>query len=122
MTIEERAEEYAKRKSGCQPWQYASSAYRSYKQIYIDVATEQKSIDEEDYTEEMRKLNEGWKENLAIQRYLFTEKACKWLTKELKKLAMDKIDDNFLDNEFKVVLKSDIPKWIKNFRKVLEDK
>lgn len=48
-TIEGRAEEYAKRKSGCQPWQYASSAYRSYKQIYIDIATEQKEIDDAEY-------------------------------------------------------------------------
>ena len=33
---------------------------------------------------------------------------------------MDELKDNFLENEFKFVLKSQIPKWLINFRKAME--
>lgn len=39
----------------------------------------QKTVMEHNYTEEMRKLNEEWKENLALQRKMLIDKACrKW--------------------------------------------
>lgn len=47
--------------------------------LFIQMATEQKSIDEESYTEEMRKLNEEWEENLKLQRELFITRTCEWL-------------------------------------------
>lgn len=46
---------------------------------YYDGATEQRAIDEQIYTEEMRKLNEEWRENLKIQREMLIDKACECL-------------------------------------------
>ena len=62
---------------------------------FVDIVTEQKAID--------------------------IDKACKWLKKELRKLAMDELKDDFLENEFKFVLKSQIPEWLINFRKAMEE-
>ena len=61
---------------------------------YVDIVTEQKAID--------------------------IEKACDWLKKELQELAMDEVKDNFLENDFKVILKSQVPDWIRDFRKAME--
>lgn len=47
----------------------------------FQITTEQKAIDDAEHTEEMRKLNEEWKENLEIQRKMLIEKACEWLKK-----------------------------------------
>jgi len=38
---------------------------------------------EADYTEQMRQLNEEWKENLAIQRKMLIDKACEWFSNYL---------------------------------------
>lgn len=78
MTLEERAKrnavkaiEYACGKRVGEP-EYITN-------LFIQMATEQRSIDEEAYTEEMRKLNEEWEENLKLQRELFITKTCEWL-------------------------------------------
>lgn len=96
-TIEERAKEYAP--DAFDP-DYILPTREGHivnkeRSAYIAGATEQKTID--------------------------IEKACKWLKKELRKLAMDELKDNFLENEFKFVLKSQIPEWLINFRKVMEE-
>ena len=62
---------------------------------YIDIVTEQRKID--------------------------IEKACDWLKKELQELAMDEVKDNFLENDFKVILKSQIPDWLREFREAMEN-
>ena len=62
---------------------------------YVDIVTEQRKID--------------------------IEKACEWLKKELQELAMDEVKDNFLENDFKVILKSQVPDWLIDFRKVMEE-
>ena len=62
---------------------------------YVDIVTEQKKID--------------------------IEKACDWLNRELLKLSMRELKDNFRDNEFKVVLKSQVSDWLIDFRKAMEE-
>ena len=62
---------------------------------YVDIVTEQKKND--------------------------IEKACDWLKKELQELAMDEVKDNFLENDFKVILKSQVPDWLIDFRKAMEE-
>ena len=62
---------------------------------YVDIVTEQRKID--------------------------IEKACDWLKKELQELAMDEVKDNFLENDFKVILKSQVPDWLIDFRKAMEE-
>ena len=62
---------------------------------YVDIVTEQRKID--------------------------IEKACDWLKKELLKLSMHELKDNFRDNEFKVVLKSQVSDWLTDFRKAMEE-
>ena len=61
---------------------------------YVDIVTEQRKID--------------------------IEKACSWLKKELQELAMDEVKDSFLENDFKVILKSQVPDWLTDFRKAME--
>lgn len=46
---------------------------------YKDGATEQKAIDDKEYTEEMHRLNEEWEENLVIQRKMLINKAVAWV-------------------------------------------
>ena len=48
------------------------------------------------------------------------EKACSWLEKELQELAMDEVKDSFIENDFKVILKSQVPDWLTDFRKAME--
>ena len=40
--------------------------------------------------------------------------------KELRKLTMDELKDDFLENEFKVVLSYQVSDWITDFRKAME--
>ena len=62
---------------------------------YVDIVTEQRKID--------------------------IKRACDWLKKELQDLAMDEVKDNFLENDFKVILKSQVPDWLRDFRKAMEE-
>ena len=70
-----------------------------------------------DINEEKRKM---YIEIATGQKEIDIENTCKWLKKELRKLVMDELKDNFLENEFKFVLKSQIPEWLINFRKAME--
>ena len=94
-TIEERAKEFASKAHDfvCGNCD-ACSKCKEYRE-YINIATEQKKID--------------------------IEKACDWLKKELQELAMDEVKDNFLENDFKVILKSQVPDWLIDFRKAMEE-
>ena len=49
------------------------------------------------------------------------EKACEWLEKELQKIAVDEVKENFLENNFNIILKSQVPVWLTNFRKAMEE-
>ena len=62
---------------------------------YVDIVTEQREID--------------------------IEKACQWLEKELQKIAVDEVKENFLENNFNIILKSQVPDWLINFRKAMEE-
>lgn len=33
----------------------------------------------------------------------------------------DELKENFLENEFKLILKSQVPNWLINFRKAMEE-
>ena len=115
-TIKERAIEYCK-----EQWDEPTAMT-----AYMDGATEQKAIDDAI----LLKLKSAWEKEAQINHddeanykqgyHDAVEKSCKWLKKELRKLAMDELKDNFLENEFKFVLKSQIPKWLINFRKAME--
>ena len=67
---------------------------RGYRK-YVDIVTEQREID--------------------------IEKACKWLEKELQKIAVDEVKESFLENNFNIILKSQVPNWLINFRKAMEE-
>ena len=54
-------------------------------------------------------------------RKITIEKACKWLEKELQKIAVDEVKENFLENNFNLILKSQVPVWLTNFRKAMEE-
>ena len=89
-TISERAREYAENEDLVQ----GTDGYEYCLRDYIKGATEQKVID--------------------------IDKACEWLEKELQKIAVDEVKENFLENNFNVVLKSQVPNWLTNFRKAME--
>ena len=118
-SIEERAKLAAE---GYEDDGYSAGLYMGY----IVGAKEQKAIDHA----ELLKLKSVWEKQAQINHddelnyqqgyHDAVEKSCKWLKKELRKLAMDELKDNFLENEFKFVLKSQIPKWLINFRKAME--
>ena len=90
-------------------------------------ATEQKAIDEK----ELLKLESVWVKEAQInyndvanykQGYHDAiEKACKWLEKELQEIAVDEVKENFLENNFNIILKSQVPDWLINFRKAMEE-
>ena len=63
----------------------------------------------------------GAKEQKAIDKAIDIEKACKWLEKELQEIAVDEVKENFLENNFNIVLKSQVPDWLINFRKAMEE-
>ena len=95
-TIEERAKEYAPSPFDPDEIIYTKKGYvvNVIRDAYIVGANAQKAID--------------------------IEKACEWLKKELQELAMDEVKDNFLENDFKVILKSQVPDWLRDFRKAME--
>ena len=96
------------------------------KYSYIAGANAQKEIDDA----ELLKLKSSWEEEAQINHndesnykqgyHDAVEKACSWLKKELQELAMDEVKDNFLENDFKVILKSQVPDWLRDFRKAME--
>lgn len=90
---------------------------------YVKGATEQRTIDEESYTEEMRKLNEEWEENLAEckrqrdayydeltrlrqERVELIDKACEQEPFAMYILAMNHVYVERLDNEELVQFKN----------------
>ena len=93
---------------------------------YIRGAKEQKAIDDA----ELLKLKSSWEEEAQINHndesnykqgyHDAVKEACDWLKKELQDLAMDEVKDNFLENDFKVILKSQVPDWLRDFRKAME--
>ena len=115
-TIEQRAEEYAKGQ-----WDELTA-----KEAYIAGAKDQKVID----NALLLKLKSSWEEEAQINHndesnykqgyHDAVEKACSWLKKELQELAMDEVKDSFLENDFKVILKSQVPDWLRDFRKAME--
>ena len=90
-TIAERAREYAKNEDLVQ----GTDGYEYCLRDYIKGATEQKVID--------------------------IDKACEWLEKELQKIAVDEVKENFLENNFNIILKSQVPNWLTDFRKTMEE-
>ena len=63
----------------------------------------------------------GAKEQKAIDKAIDIEKACKWLEKELQEIAVDEVKENFLENNFNIILKSQVPDWLISFRKAMEE-
>ena len=94
-TIEQRAEEYALDAHDFDCGNCDTCGKCKEYRKYVDIVTEQRKID--------------------------IEKACEWLKKELQELAMDEVKDNFLENDFKVILKSQVPDWLRDFRKAMEE-
>ena len=94
-TIEERAKEFALDAHDFDCGNCDTCGKCKEYRKYVDIVTEQKKID--------------------------IEKACDWLKKELQELAMDEVKDNFLENDFKVILKSQVPDWLRDFRKAMEN-
>ena len=122
-TIEERAREYAEKEDLLQ----YTDEFKYCQKDYIAGANAQKEIDDA----ELRKLKSSWEEEAQINHndesnykqgyHDAVEKACSWLKKELQELAMDEVKDNFLENDFKVILKSQVPDWLRDFRKAMEN-
>ena len=90
-TIAERAREYAENEDLV----HGTDGYEYCLRDYIKGATEQKVID--------------------------IDKACEWLEKELQKIAVDEVKENFLENNFNIILKSQVPNWLTDFRKTMEE-
>lgn len=122
-TIEERALDFVE-KLGIDHY---SPLFDVCQEDYRVGAIEQKAIDDA----ELLNLRSSWEKEAQINHndennykqgyHDAVEKACKWLKKELRKLAIDELKDNFLENEFKFVLKSQIPTWLINLRKAMEE-
>ena len=55
------------------------------------------------------------------QREIHLEKACEWLEKQLQKIAVDEVKDNFLENNFNIIFKSQVSVCFTNFRKEMEE-
>ena len=129
-TIEQRAEEYV-------PNTITAHIFKSsplkglivciLRDAYIAGANEQKEIDDA----LLLKLKSSWEEEAQINHndesnykqgyHDAIEKACDWLKKELQELAMDEVKDNFLENDFKDILKSKVTDWLIGFRKAMEE-
>jgi len=73
--LDARARAYARKM--CDQYGDEPQVWTESYNTYIEIAAEQRAVDEADYTEQMRQLNEEWKENLALQRQMLNEKACK---------------------------------------------
>ena len=80
-------------------------------QIFEEIGLSQHSVD---------RVAEIIAEKIHEQKALDIDKTCKWLEKELQKIAVDEVKENFLENNFNVVLKSQVPNWLTNFRKAME--
>ena len=121
-SIEERAKEWGEYIAERTPYDVVGAKYS-----YIAGATDQKAIDDA----ELHKLKSSWEEEAQINHndksnykqgyHDAVEKACSWLKKELQELAMDEVKDSFLENDFKVILKSQVPDWLRDFRKAMEE-
>ena len=81
-------------------------------QIFEEIGLSRHSVD---------RVAEIIAEKIHEQKALDIDKACKWLEKELQKIAVDEVKENFLENNFNVVLKSQVPNWLTNFRKAMEE-
>ena len=120
-TIEERAKDWGEYIAERTPYDVVGAKYS-----YLAGANAQKEIDDA----ELLKLKSSWEEEAQINHndesnykqgyHDAVEKACDWLKKELQELAMDEVKDNFLENDFKVILKSQVPDWLRDFRKAME--
>ena len=94
---------------------------------YVRGAEEQKAIDEA----KLLKLKSAWEKQAQINHddeanyqqgyHDAIEKACEWLEKELREIAVDEVKENFLENNFNIILKSQVPDWLINFRKAMEE-
>ena len=80
-------------------------------QIFEEIGLSRHSVD---------RVAEIIAEKIHEQKALDIDKACKWLEKELQKIAVDEVKENFLENNFNVVLKSQVPNWLTNCRKAME--
>lgn len=121
-TIEQRAEEWGEYIAERTTYDVVAAKYS-----YIAGARDQKAIDDA----LLLKLKSSWEEEAQINHndesnykqgyHDAVEKACSWLKKEFQYLAMDELKDNFYKNEFKVILKSQVPDWLRDFRKAMEE-
>ena len=80
-------------------------------QIFEEIGLSRHSVD---------RVAEIIAEKIHEQKALDIDKACKWLEKELQKIAVDEVKENFLENNFNLILKSQVPVWLTNFRKAME--
>ena len=127
-TIEERAKKYASKKGDISLSPIYNEALASiYEEAYIAGATEQKAIDDAKWL----KIKSSWEKEAQINHddelnykqgyHDAIEKACKCLEKKLQKIAVDEVKENFLENNFNLILKSQVPVWLTNFRKAMEE-
>lgn len=86
-TIEERAKDYADNFVVGDAAIIVDLLHKVAEESYVKGATEQKVIDDELQTEEMRKLNEEWKENFRIQRKMLIDKAREWFGEYLMEIG-----------------------------------
>ena len=116
-TIEERAKEVGMLSQVRSDYPYDK---RSVEFGYTQGATEQKVIDD---AERVNQVLTGKESAINYQQGYrdAVEKACEWLEKELQGIATDELKENFLENEFKLILKSQVPNWLINFRKAMEE-
>ena len=136
-TIEERAKEWGEHIVETTPYDVVDGKVCVFvedrdiadvaEESYIAGATDQQAIDDA----LLLKLKSSWEEEAQINHndesnykqgyHDAVEKACEWLKKELQELAMDEVKDSFLENDFKVILKSQVPDWLRDFRKAMEE-
>ena len=134
-TIKERAKEYSDRHKSIENSYFrgynynynVAEAYDAEKFAYEAGAYDQKTIDDA----ELLKLKSAWEKEAQITHddeanrnqgyHDAIEKACKWLEKELQEIAVDEVKENFLENNFNIILKSQVPDWLINFRKAMEE-
>ena len=120
-TIEQRAAKWGEYIAERTTYDVVAAKYS-----YIAGANEQKEIDDDlllklkSSWEEEAQINHNDKSNYKQGYHDAVEKACSWLKKELQELAMDEVKDSFLENDFKVILKSQVPDWLTDFRKAME--
>ena len=111
QTIEQRAEEYAPNTITAHIFKSSplkGLIVRTLRDAYIAGAKDQKAIDDAE-----KHYKQGYHD--AVER------ACDWLKKELQYLAIEELKDIFYKNEFKIILKSQVPDWLRDFRKAMEE-